>query len=136
MGEALAPPAPRKPTANRRVYDSPDHRSPRRYSNSQDDEDNDDDIRGTRSRGGRGRYQGHNDRRRDARDDIAQNKVNRARRRRAARGDSSEDSQSDQDTGPCGALCFTCDVREARMPQGFKLTTATPKYDGLKEPEG
>ena len=22
------------------------------------------------------------------------------------------------------------------MPRGFKLTTATPKYDGLEEPEG
>ena len=137
VGEALAPSAPRKRTASRRSHDSPvrDHLSPRRYYISQDD-DSDNDYRDTRSRRGPDRSQEHDDRRCDARGDIAQNKVNRARRLRAARGDTSEDSQSDQDAGPCGALCFTRDVREAPMPQGFKLTTATPKYDGLEEPEG
>ena len=67
----------------------------------------------------------------DARNAITQSKVNRNHSRRAGRDASSEDSDSEEEFEPCGALCFSQRIREARMPKGFRLTSETPKYDGL-----
>ena len=64
---------------------------------------------------------------------ITQSKVDRNRSKRAAREVSSEDSDSVEEFEPCGALCFSRRIREARMPKGFRLTSKTPKYDGLQE---
>ena len=54
--------------------------------------------------------------------------------RRATRESSSDDPDSDEEFEPSGALCFSRRIRETRMPKGFRLTSETPKYDGLQEP--
>ena len=43
--------------------------------------------------------------------------------------------QEEEEDEPCGAKCFIRRIRESRMPTGFKLTSETPKYDGLQEPK-
>ena len=43
--------------------------------------------------------------------------------------------EEEEEDESCGAKCFIRRIRESRMPTGFKLTSETPKYDGLQEPK-
>ena len=62
-----------------------------------------------------------------------------SRRHRSSRSHSrrsySSSSDSEAEIGPCGALCFTRRIREARMPKKFSLAT-TPKFNCKQEPSG
>jgi hypothetical protein len=66
-------------------------------------------------------------RREDARNIIAQARVNNARY--AWREENYEDDEKEM-----GALGFTRRVRRTRVPKGFKLTHDQQKYDGSQEP--
>jgi hypothetical protein len=66
-------------------------------------------------------------RRKDARNIIAQTRVNKSRY--ACREENYED-----DVKEMGALCFTRRVRKTRVPKGFKLPHDQEKYDGSQEP--
>jgi hypothetical protein len=66
----------------------------------------------------------------DLRNVITQRTVDRARAHRA----SDSANQDDRDFEPCGAACFSFNIRDTRMPKGFKLATGTPKYDGTQDP--
>jgi hypothetical protein len=66
-------------------------------------------------------------RREDARNIIAQARVNNARY--AWREENYEDDEKEM-----GALCFTRRVRRTRVPKGFKLPHDQQKYDGSQEP--
>jgi hypothetical protein len=66
-------------------------------------------------------------RKEDARNIIAQARVNKARH--AWREENYEDNDKDM-----GASCFTRRVRKTRVPKGFKLLHDQGKYDGLQEP--
>jgi hypothetical protein len=66
-------------------------------------------------------------RREDARNIIAQARVNNARY--AWREENYEDDEKEM-----GALCFTRRVRRTRVPKGFKLPHNQQKYDGSQEP--
>ena len=44
------------------------------------------------------------------------------------------DEQADRNFEPCGAACFSFNIRDTRMPKGFKLTAGTPNYDGKQDP--
>jgi hypothetical protein len=63
----------------------------------------------------------------DARNIIAQKKVNKARY--AWKEENYEDDKKEM-----GALCFTRRVRITRVPKGFKLPYDQQKYDGSQEP--
>jgi hypothetical protein len=63
----------------------------------------------------------------DARNIIAQKKVNKARY--AWKEENYEDDEKEM-----GALCFTRRVRRTRVPKGFKLPHDQQKYDGSQEP--
>jgi hypothetical protein len=63
----------------------------------------------------------------DARNIIAQKKVNKAHY--AWKEENYEDDEKEM-----GALCFTRRVRRTRVPKGFKLPYAQQKYDGSQEP--
>src|ERR1041385_1057486 len=135
MKDAIAASTPKKSSARRPTHE----RTPDRDPSSPDDDDSSDDWR---KRSGKNMKHDsddndnrHRSSRRDARDDITQNKVNRSRRRRAAREEYSDEEASDEEIEPCGALCFTRAIRETRMPNGFKLNSTTLKYNGLEEPE-
>ena len=41
---------------------------------------------------------------------------------------------ADRNFESCGAACFSFNIRDTRMPKGFKLTAGTPKYDGKQDP--
>jgi hypothetical protein len=69
----------------------------------------------------------HKARKEDARNIIAQAKVNNARY--AWKEENYEDDEKDM-----GALCFTRRVRRTRVPKGFKLPYDQQKYDGSQEP--
>jgi hypothetical protein len=62
-------------------------------------------------------------RREDARNIIAQARVNKARY--AWKEENYEDNEKEM-----GALCFTRRVRRMRVPKGFKLPHDQQKYDG------
>jgi hypothetical protein len=66
-------------------------------------------------------------RREDARNIIAQARVNNSRY--AWREENYEDGEKEM-----GALCFTRRVRKTRVPKGFKLPHDQEKYDGSQEP--
>jgi hypothetical protein len=66
-------------------------------------------------------------RKEDARNIIAQARVNNARY--AWKEENYEDDKKEM-----GALCFTRRVRRTRVPKGFKLPHDQPKYDGSQEP--
>jgi hypothetical protein len=66
-------------------------------------------------------------RKEDARNIIAQARVNNARY--AWREENYEDSEKEM-----GASCFTRRVRKTRVPKGFKLPHDQEKYDGSQEP--
>jgi hypothetical protein len=66
-------------------------------------------------------------RREDARNIIAQARVNKSRH--AWREENYEDDEKEM-----GALCFTRRVRKTRVPKGFKLPHDQQKYDGSQEP--
>jgi hypothetical protein len=66
-------------------------------------------------------------RKEDARNIIAQARVNNARY--AWKEENYEDDQKEM-----GALCFTRRVRRMRVPKGFKLPHDRQKYDGSQEP--
>jgi hypothetical protein len=66
-------------------------------------------------------------RREDARNIIAQARVNNSRY--AWREENYEDKEKEM-----GALCFTRRVRKTRVPKGFKLPHDQEKYDGSQEP--
>jgi hypothetical protein len=66
-------------------------------------------------------------RREDARNIIAQARVNKARH--AWKEENYEDDEKEM-----GALCFTRRVRRTRVPKGFKLPHDQQKYDGSQEP--
>jgi hypothetical protein len=66
-------------------------------------------------------------RREDARNIIAQVRVNKARH--AWKEENYEDDEKEMD-----ALCFTRRVRRTRVPKGFKLPHDQQKYDGSQEP--
>jgi hypothetical protein len=66
-------------------------------------------------------------RREDARNIIAQARVNNARY--AWREENYEDDEKEM-----GALCFTRRVRRTRVPKGFKLLHDQQRYDGSQEP--
>ena len=81
-----------------------------------------------------------------ARDRRAQEAVDHGRVRRAEERAIAADRQraedrvntrqeEEEEDEPCGAKCFIRRIRESRMPAGFKLTSETPKYDGLQEPK-
>jgi hypothetical protein len=63
----------------------------------------------------------------DARNIIAQKKVNKARY--AWKEENYEDHEKEM-----GALCFTQRVHRTRVPKGFKLRHDQQKYDGSQEP--
>jgi hypothetical protein len=67
-------------------------------------------------------------RREDARNIIAQARVNNARH--AWKEENYEDDDKEM-----GALCFTRRVRRTRVPKGFKLPHDQQKYDGSQEPK-
>jgi hypothetical protein len=67
-------------------------------------------------------------RREDARNIIAQTRVNNARY--AWKEENYEDDEKEM-----GALCFTRRVRKSRVPKGFKLPHDRQKYDGSQEPK-
>jgi hypothetical protein len=69
----------------------------------------------------------HQTRREDARNIIAQVRVNKARR--AWKEENYKDDEKEM-----GALCFTHRVRRTRVPKGFKLPHDQQKYDGSQEP--
>src|SRR3954471_10750761 len=136
MKDAIDASVPKKSSAKRQTRERTPDRDP---SSPDDDDDDSNDDRRRRP----DRYKKHdsddNNRRRstrrDARDDITQNRVDRSRRRRAAREEYSDEEASDEEIKPCGALCFTCAIRETQMPNGFKLNSTTLKYNRLGEPE-
>jgi hypothetical protein len=66
-------------------------------------------------------------RREDARNIIAEARVNNARY--AWKEENYEDDKKEM-----GALCFTRRVRKTRVPKGFKLPHDQQKYDGSQEP--
>jgi hypothetical protein len=66
--------------------------------------------------------------REDARNIIAQTRVNNARY--AWKEENYEDDEKEM-----GALCFTRRVRRTRLPKGFKLPHDQQKYDGSQEPK-
>ena len=68
----------------------------------------------------------------DARNVVTQRKVDRNRRMRAAGAHANYDD--DDDFEPHGAACFSFNIRDTKMPKGFKLTAETPKYDGKQDP--
>jgi hypothetical protein len=63
----------------------------------------------------------------DARNIIAQKKVNKARN--AWKEENYEDDEKEM-----GALCFTRRVRRMRVPKGFKLPHDQQKYNGSQQP--
>jgi hypothetical protein len=63
----------------------------------------------------------------DARNIIAQSRVNKARY--AWNEENYEDDEKEM-----GALCFTRRVRRTQVPKGFKLPHDQQKYDGSQEP--
>jgi hypothetical protein len=65
--------------------------------------------------------------RKDARNIIAQARVNKSRH--AWREENYEDSEKEM-----GALCFTRRVHKTWVPKGFKLLHDQQKYDGSQEP--
>jgi hypothetical protein len=67
-------------------------------------------------------------RREDARNIIAQTRVDNARY--AWKEENYEDDEKEM-----GALCFTQRVRRTRVPKGFKLSHDQQKYDGSQEPK-
>jgi hypothetical protein len=67
-------------------------------------------------------------RKKDARNVIAQARVNNARY--AWKEENYEDDEKEM-----GALCFTRRVRRTRVPKGFKLPHDQQKYDGSQEPK-
>jgi hypothetical protein len=69
----------------------------------------------------------HKARREDARNIIAQARVNKACY--AWKEENYEDDEKEK-----GALCFTRRVRRTRVPKGFKLPHNQQKYDGSQEP--
>jgi hypothetical protein len=69
----------------------------------------------------------HRARREDARNIIAQGRVNNARH-------TWKEENYDDDEKEMGALCFTQRVRRMRVPKGFKLPHDQQKYDGSQEP--
>jgi hypothetical protein len=69
----------------------------------------------------------HKAQREDARNIIAQTRVNNARY--AWKEENYEDDEKEM-----GALCFTRRVHRTRVPKGFKLPHDQQKYDGSQEP--
>jgi hypothetical protein len=69
----------------------------------------------------------HKTRKEDARNIIAQARVNNARH--AWKEENYEDNEKEM-----GALCFTRRVRRTWVPKGFKLPHDQQKYDGSQEP--
>jgi hypothetical protein len=69
----------------------------------------------------------HQKQREDARNIIAQARVNKACH--AWKEENYEDNEKEM-----GALCFTRRVRRTRVPKGFKLLRDQEKYDGSQEP--
>jgi hypothetical protein len=67
-------------------------------------------------------------RREDARNIIAQTRVDNARY--VWKEENYEDDEKDM-----GVLCFTRRVRRTRVPKGFKLPHNQQKYDGSQEPK-
>jgi hypothetical protein len=65
--------------------------------------------------------------REDARNIIAQARVNKAHH--AWKEENYEDDEKEM-----GALCFTRRVRRTRVPKGFQLPHDQEKYDGSQEP--
>jgi hypothetical protein len=69
----------------------------------------------------------HPERKEDARNIIAQARVNNSRY--AWKEENYEDNEKE-----IGALCFTRRVRKMRVPKGFKLPHDQEKYDESQEP--
>ena len=69
----------------------------------------------------------------DARNLITQSQVDRNRSKRAS---SSQDQEhySNGSYEPGGTSCFTLNIRDMRMPNGFKLTAEIVKFDGTQDP--
>jgi hypothetical protein len=67
---------------------------------------------------------------------LAQKKVDKLWAKRATNEDSDVElfEYSEDEAEPCGARCFSRNIREAKMPRGFKLPNDLPKYDGQQEP--
>ena len=69
----------------------------------------------------------------DLRNVITQRTMDRNRSQRSADAMNLDDP-ADRNFEPCGAACFSFNIRDTRMPKGFKLTAGTPKYDGKQDP--
>jgi hypothetical protein len=67
-------------------------------------------------------------RREDARNIIAQTRVDNARH-------TWKEENYEDDEKEMGAPCFTRRVRRTRVPEGFKLPHDQEKYDGSQEPK-
>lgn len=65
----------------------------------------------------------------EARNDITQGRVDRAREERAQRNDGDRDNNE-----AFGLRCFSRTIRQARVPEKFKLPHDTVKYDGTQDP--
>ena len=57
-------------------------------------------------------------------------------RNRAKRASSTQDQEhySSGSYEPGGASCFTLNIRDTRMPKGFKFTAEIAKFDGMQDP--
>ena len=64
----------------------------------------------------------------DMRNFITQRQVDRNRSNRAS-SSQDLDHHSNGDYEPGGASCFTLNIRNTRMPKGFKLTVEIIKFD-------
>ena len=69
----------------------------------------------------------------DARNYITQKQVDRNRSNQAS-SSQDFDNHSNNNYEPSGASWFTLNIRNSRMPKGFKLTTEIVKFDGRQDP--
>ena len=70
----------------------------------------------------------------DLRNVITQRTVDRSRIQRPTSTSNLDYDRNDGDYEPCGAACFSFNIRDTRMPKGFKLTAEAVKYDGKQDP--
>jgi hypothetical protein len=73
----------------------------------------------------------------DARNTVAQARVDRAREERSQENRTRENRHTpeDSDEDLCGLPCFTRRVRKTRVPTSFKLPDNYKKFDGLQDPK-
>ena len=69
----------------------------------------------------------------DARNYIMQKQLDRNHAKRASNTEDQEHYSSGS-YEPGGASCFTLNIRDTRMPKGFKLRAEIAKFDGTQDP--